>query len=130
MLAAHNSVRAAKGIAPLTWSSRLAAYAQNWADHLAAHKQFRHRAKPAYGENLFEVTKGTATPAEVVRAWADEERHYNYRRNKCRGECGHYTQIVWASTREVGCGVGRYGNHEIWVCNYSPPGNWVGQRPY
>jgi PadR family transcriptional regulator len=48
----------------------------------------------------------------------------------CRGVCGHYTQIVWSNTREVGCGVARDSNREVWVCNYNPPGNWIGERPY
>jgi pathogenesis-related protein 1 len=130
MLTAHNSVRAMKGIVPLAWSSHLAAYAQQWADTLAAHKRFGHRPKTTYGENLFEIMNATASPTAVVKAWADESRNYNYRTNHCHGDCGHYTQIVWAATREVGCGVARFGNREIWVCDYDPPGNWVGQRPY
>jgi len=44
--------------------------------------------------------------------------------------CGHYTQIVWRDTKQVGCGVARDNRREIWVCNYDPPGNWVGHRPY
>jgi pathogenesis-related protein 1 len=30
----------------------------------------------------------------------------------------------------VGCGVARSGRTEVWVCNYDPPGNYVGERPY
>jgi hypothetical protein len=26
--------------------------------------------------------------------------------------------------------MARCGNTEIWVCNYNPPGNWVGEKPY
>ena len=130
MLAAHNSVRARVGMAPLSWSDRLATRAQDWADNLMARKQFAHRPNSAYGENLFEVTGAYVSPSEVVNAWARESRDYDYRSNKCHGVCGHYTQIVWADTREVGCAVSRRGGREIWVCNYDPPGNWVGRRPY
>jgi pathogenesis-related protein 1 len=66
----------------------------------------------------------------VVNAWAAESRNYDYRSNCCRGVCGHYTQIVWAGTQEVGCAVARGGRREVWVCNYDPPGNWAGKRPY
>ena len=89
-----------------------------------------HRPKSAYGENLFEITGGDASGTQVVNAWAAESRNYDYRRNKCRKVCGHYTQIVWRDTREIGCGVARGRGREVWVCDYDPPGNWVGQRPY
>jgi uncharacterized protein YkwD len=130
MLAVHNAVRARVGTAPLTWSDRLAARAQEWADTLLARKQFVHRPNSTYGENLFEVTGATVSPAQVVNAWAAESRDYDYRSNRCRGVCGHYTQIVWSDTKEVGCAVARGGGREVWVCEYDPPGNRVGKRPW
>jgi pathogenesis-related protein 1 len=130
MLAVHNAERARVGTAPLAWSDRLAASSQDWADSLLARKQFVHRPKSAYGENLFEITGAAASSAQVVNAWAAESRNYDYRSNKCRGMCGHYTQIVWGDTKEVGCAVARGEGREVWVCNYDPPGNWVGKRPY
>ena len=71
-----------------------------------------------------------ASAAEVVGYWAAEARDYSYRANTCRGMCGHYTQLVWNDTREVGCAVASEPGREVWVCNYDPPGNWVGERPY
>jgi uncharacterized protein YkwD len=130
MLAAHNSVRARVGTAPLRWSDRLAAYAQDWADTLVARREFAHHPHPIYGENLFEIGGAAATPAQVVEAWAGEARDYDYTSNRCRGVCGHYTQIAWSTTREVGCAVARGFGREIWVCEYDPPGNWVGKRPW
>jgi len=130
ILAVHNSVRARVGTAPLSWSVRLAALAQDWADTLLARRQFVHRPNSIYGENLFEITGATASSAQVVNSWAAEFRNYDYRSNRCRGACGHYTQIVWDDTREVGCAVARGGGREVWVCDYDPPGNWVGKRPY
>jgi uncharacterized protein YkwD len=130
MLAVHSAVRAQVGVAPLAWSDRLAARSQDWADTLLARKQFVHRPNSAYGENLFEITGATATPEQVVNAWAAESRNYDYRSNRCRGVCGHYTQLVWGSTKEVGCAVARGGRREVWVCDYDPPGNWAGKRPY
>ena len=130
MLAAHNAVRARVGTAPLVWSDRLAARSQEWARTLLARKRFAHRPNSAYGENLFEIRGAAASPKEVVNAWAAESRNYNYKSNKCRGVCGHYTQIVWGDTKEVGCAVARGGGREVWVCDYYPPGNRAGQRPY
>jgi uncharacterized protein YkwD len=129
MLAAHNSVRARVHVPPLVWSDRLAEYARAWAARLLNENRFLHRMERVYGENLFEIAGARATPAQVVAAWDAEAGDYDYRSNKCRRVCGHYTQIVWASTERVGCGVARGARREIWVCDYDPPGNWVGKRP-
>ena len=130
MLFAHNQIRTRAKVPPLSWSPSLAARAQDWARHLLRQSQFYHRPNSDFGENLFEISGAHASPDEVVRDWASEARDYSYRSNACRGVCGHYTQIVWRGTKEVGCAVAGTGNHEVWVCNYDPPGNWIGQRPY
>jgi pathogenesis-related protein 1 len=130
MLASHNQVRATLGLPPLVWSPKLAAYAQEWANTLLAEGQFKHRTRGAFGENLYEITGGYAAPAEVVKSWADEAADYDYKANRCRKMCGHYTQIVWSKTKAVGCAVAWRAGREIWVCNYDPPGNYVGERPY
>lgn len=129
MLAAHNDVRRRYGSAPLIWSEILAKVAQKWADSLLAGGRFQHSRNPAFGENLFEITGARATPSEVVEAWASEAADYNRAANSCRGQCGHYTQIVWGATQAVGCAVARGRGREVWVCNYDPPGNYVGRRP-
>jgi hypothetical protein len=150
MVASHNMVRARVGTAPLTWSDHLAAVAQDWADRLLAsgrvaqklhHPDLRddlHSHTPRLGENWLAIG-GAATPAMVVNWWAGEARDYDYGSNSCRSVCGHYTQVVWKSTKAVGCGVARGGGSEIWVCEYSPQGNrfyispWgtkISQKPY
>jgi len=129
MLAAHNAVRARVGMPPLGWSGRLAAHAKGWADTLLARRQFVHTPNSPYGQNLYEIRSATASPAQVVNAWASESRNYDYASNRCRGVCGHYTQIIWRTTKQVGCAVARGGGREVWVCDYDPPGNWTGQRP-
>ena len=131
LVADHNAVRARVGTPGLIWSDHLAEVAQEWADKLMANGQFVHSHNPKYGENLYEITGAVASPAEVVNAWAGEVKDYNYKSNTClRGMCGHYTQIVWNDTKEVGCAVGRGGRREVWVCEYNPPGNYVGRKPY
>ncbi len=130
MLALHNDVRATVRVPPLAWSDHLAARSQNWAETLLARKQLFHRPQSVYGENLFEIHGAGASAAQVVNTWAAESRHYDNSSNKCRGVCGHYLQIVWRDTREIGCGVARGAGRQIWVCNYNPPGNYAGERPY
>lgn len=130
ILEAHNRVRSGVGVPPLVWWDRLAAVAQGWANQLVLEGRLHHRASPQYGENLYLISGGRATPNDVVSSWAGEAEDYDYRTNTCHGRCGHYTQIVWRSTKAVGCAVARSRDIEVWVCEYSPPGNYVGERPY
>ncbi len=130
MLAAHNAFRAQFKLRPLVWSDSLASAAQSWANYLSKRRQFYHESQPWHGENLFEIQGGGATPDDVVHDWASESLDYDYHSNGCNSVCGHYTQIVWRSTVEVGCAVARGGGREVWVCRYSPLGNVAGQRPY
>jgi uncharacterized protein YkwD len=133
MLNAHNQWRKRYNVPPLRWSSQLASYARDWANKLAADGfVLRHRASSQYGENLFRAGGQQLNPTQVVNNWGQEVRDYNYASNSCRrgASCGHYTQIVWKNTKEVGCGLVRSNKQEIWVCNYNPPGNYTGQKPY
>lgn len=145
MLAAHNRWRDGVGVEPLRWSASLSARAQQWADELQRTRTCRlaHSDAADVGESVFGAapivgSDGTrhvrpVTPTDVVDSWAEERLDYDHATNTCaRGRtCGHYTQVVWSATREVGCGhaVCEDGS-QIWVCHYAPPGNWRGQRPY
>lgn len=130
MIDAHNRWRQQVGVPPLNWSSELANYAQDWANQLATSGNINHRPNSRFGENIFWISGRQASPTEVVNTWGSEVRDYDYSSNGCRNVCGHYTQVVWKNTQQVGCGAARSGNQEFWVCNYNPPGNFVGQRPY
>lgn len=133
---AHNRVREPLSLPPLTWSPELARYAQSWADKLKRrgcdleHRPGKGPDAQKYGENLFGASGQAATSEQVVAAWAAEVADYDAKTGRCRGVCGHYTQIVWRSSQRLGCGVATCGDSEVWVCNYDPPGNFLGQRPY
>ena len=131
---AHNYWRKDVGVSEkLEWSDDLAKVAAKWAVALKNKGcAFEHSQDNSFGENLFKGTAGHFSAKYVVDAWASEKAFYNYNRNKCKpGEmCGHYTQIVWKTTERVGCAKVVCDGMDIWVCNYDPPGNWVGQKPY
>lgn len=133
MVAAHNKWRSMVGVAGLTYSTSLAASAQAWADQLKTKGNcMQHSGTPGVGENLYRGT-WTPTSADVVDTWASEKDYYNYASNSCASGqiCGHYTQLVWKNTTSVGCGVAACSSGgEVWVCQYSPAGNYMGQRPY
>ena len=158
MLSAHNQVRS--GVTPtaanmtrLVWDSNLATVAQNWANQCNwSHNPGRNAAYAALssnsgqvGENIYVTTAPRASALSgsngAVALWAAEVSAYNYATNTCAAGqvCGHYTQLVWANTLRVGCGVTQcpslaglpgFSNAQFVVCDYNPAGNFIGQSPY
>jgi len=141
--AAHNQLRSTVGAPPLVWSSALAATAQAWADAgtdtqaplgLLDHNPARSTGYPyAVGENLAASTS-PLTGQAAVALWAAEASGYDYASNTCSAAsgCSQYTQVVWATSREFGCGVSyrpALAYAYTVVCNYGPAGN-TGGRPY
>ncbi|HSW38030.1 MAG TPA: CAP domain-containing protein, partial [Acidobacteriota bacterium] len=124
-----NEARSEVKVPPLQWSEKLEAQARKWAGMLINLKWLVHNPNSPYGENLL-LTDMRFTPAMVVATWASESRYYDYLTNSCSGECAHYTQIVWRETQKVGCAVASHGRWDVWVCNYDPPGNYMGEHPY
>jgi hypothetical protein len=151
-LDAHNAVRAgtfpgvtvspvpSPALPALGWSAPAAAVAQAWAQGCT----YQHNpGRGPRGENIAAYSAvGAGTSGSVVGLWAEEWPDYDYAANACAAGkvCGHYTQLVWRTTTAVGCAratcaggsppAGWTGAWEYWVCNYEPPGNWVGERPY
>uniref|UniRef100_A0A3Q3JWI4 SCP domain-containing protein n=1 Tax=Monopterus albus TaxID=43700 RepID=A0A3Q3JWI4_MONAL len=150
----HNQVRAsvfppAANMEYMTWDSDLARTAEAWAatclwEHGPAYLlQF-------YGQNLSVRTGGYHSILQLVKPWYDEANDYVFPYPPicnpscpllCYGPtCTHYTQMVWASTKRLGCAVQTCYNMFVWgalwkeatflVCNYSPKGNWIGEAPY
>lgn len=145
MIAAHTKWRTTVNVPALTWSSTLADTAQAWADSLKTKQACKpaHSGAAGLGENLFWASalmysNGTTqaqavTSTQVTDAWGNESKDYTYSTNTCAtGKvCGHYTQVVWKATTQVGCGKAVCAdNTQIWVCNYTPQGNFVGKKPY
>ncbi|XP_059651085.1 pathogenesis-related leaf protein 6-like [Cornus florida] len=130
-LDAHNLARAQVGIANITWNSTVAAFAQNYANQRISDCNLVHSGGP-YGENLAKGSSGTFSGTDAVNLWVAEKPYYNYTSNSCvGGQCPHYTQVVWRNS--VGLGCARVQCTNTWwfiTCNYYPPGNYVGQRPY
>ena len=126
LLTIHNTVRTEVGVPALTWSTKLASYAQNWADSLARSGDFIHSAGP-YGENL----AGADNVEQAVNLWLSEKSLYRGQPITAgHSESGHYSQMVWSKTKKVGCGKAISGDEIIWVCSYDPAGNRRGQTPY
>ena len=133
LLAAHNAYRTPLGLSPLHWSDGLAANAQQWAEHLVQIGQMQHSGS---GQNLAMASTGTQSLTALVDLWGNEQRYFtdgNFPSISTSGDwkdAGHYSQLVWRSTREVGCGFASGNGQDFLVCDYAPVGNVIGQRPY
>ena len=133
ILAVHNSERAAVGVPPLVWSDTLAASAQAWAEHLATIKEMVHSGP---GENIAGFDWEGPTAPYGTSLWVAEKQYWQggVLTNENWYPAGHYTQMVWRNTQEVGCGAAPPGaGGPAWstlVCQYNPPGNYIGQAPY
>jgi uncharacterized protein YkwD len=135
MLDQHNRARAEQGLPPLAWNAALAAAASAYAAELAEAGAFEHSDDDSdHGENLWMGTRQAYAFEEMVAHWVSEKT--NFRRDapnmSATGELsdvGHYTQIVWKDTREVGCGVASDASDDYLVCRYFPAGNVEGEDP-
>jgi hypothetical protein len=143
MTAAHNAARAAvqpaatPALPTVSWSAAIAASAQAFTTNCVFADTMN-----SYGSNAYAGT-GKSTPEEVVSSWVGEDAYYDYASNTCETgqQCGHYTQVVWRDSVQIGCGMTNCtenspftsdgkGAWQLWVCNYNPAGNYVGQQPY
>ena len=136
MLKAHNVPRAAVGLGPLRWDPRLAADAAVWARQLSRQGRLVHERQSIEGENLWRGTVGAFDYEDMVDDWANERADYQpglfpeVSRTGNWRDVGHYTQMVWRDTSQVGCAMAQDRQWDYLVCRYSPPGNWSGQRAY
>ncbi|XP_042504781.1 pathogenesis-related protein PR-1-like [Macadamia integrifolia] len=132
-LTRHNAARAALHLPRMVWDKEVAKYAQWYANQRRWDCALKHSNGP-YGENIFWGSGYEWTAAQAVGAWLSEKKWYNYHSNSCSEgeECGHYTQIVWRSSRKLGCAKVTcfHGRGVFITCNYDPPGNYIGDRPY
>ncbi|XP_021476885.1 Golgi-associated plant pathogenesis-related protein 1 isoform X3 [Oncorhynchus mykiss] len=95
----HNAYRRKHGTAELTLSRDLCNSAQEWADHLVAINTMQH-SNTNNGENLYYT-------------WSSAPNTLT----------GHFTQVVWKESTEVGVGLGINGETVFVVGQYNPAGN-------
>jgi uncharacterized protein YkwD len=126
ILDAHNRVRAQHCAEPLVWSDTLERAAKSWVDHLAGSGCQLQHSQTQYGENIAGGSPSTQTPEGVVALWYREKDAYDFRTGGFSMRTGHFTQLVWRGSRQLGCATASCGGIQLWVCNYDPPGNMLG----
>ena len=122
---AHNNYRALHGVPNVTWSATIAASAQAYANGCPS-----GHSGSGYGENMAYATYAQ-TAQGVVDRWYIEvtDCPYPYGEPSWNSCWGHFTQVVWKNTTHFGCGCksGCSPWYSICVCQYNPPGNYIGQ---
>ena len=136
-LSEHNKARAAVGLPPLRWNHDLRRDARDWAEDLAARRAFHHSPdllQQGQGENLWMGTRERYTPSQMIGGFLAERAAFrpgtfpDISKTGRWSDVGHYTQIIWPETEEVGCATALNAKHEVLVCRYWPAGNVMGYR--
>jgi hypothetical protein len=138
VLIGHNAARTAAGVPALSWSPALARDAASYAAQLASTRRFAHAQQSddtAQGENLWMGTRGAFRFDQMVGHWVAEKRVFRRGPSpRCSTtgrfeDVGHYTQIIWRGTTQVGCAIAANRAEEYLVCRYWPAGNVDGIDP-
>ncbi|KAJ7329840.1 hypothetical protein JRQ81_016014 [Phrynocephalus forsythii] len=146
----HNSFRSnvdpsASNMLQMTWDPALAKTARAWAKkcqfahniHLKTPQKVHPYFTPV-GENIWTGSVSLFSVKAALSSWYNEVHDYNYESQACAKVCGHYTQVVWATSYKVGCavqfcprvsGFERLSNGAHFICNYGPAGNSP-RKPY
>jgi len=141
VLTKHNVYRCMHGVPLLTWSQGAANKAQSWSD--SQQGVMRHGGMtncPTSGQRCGQNLVGLIpqhgwNEVKGVKMWYDEiSLTQGGRASSFNSQIGHYTQVVWKGTQQVGCGRFVRGGSQcsnsapcLLTCNYYPPGNMQGR---
>jgi len=142
----------ASNMRKLVWNDELAEVAQRWVDQCVSGHDKNRRTETfssGVGQNWawqgnWKMDEQIEIAPIMVERWYDEVKDItnkavdSFSSNNAvtgsTGVIGHYTQVVWADTTDVGCGYMTAKNNgrfeTVLVCNYGPAGNWNGAAVY
>ncbi|XP_018569850.1 uncharacterized protein LOC108909884 isoform X3 [Anoplophora glabripennis] len=129
-LQAHNEYRRKHGVPPLRLNKEMCRLSQDWANHLIKKNVLQHSNNREYGENLFCIQSTnpnfSISGKEVVDNWYEEIKCHKFGVEPSSLSSGHFTQVVWKDSKELGVAFAKTGGKIVVVANYSPAGNIIG----
>ena len=133
-LQTHNHYRKLHQVEPLKLNKDLCKIAEKYSKHLASIGYLEHSDNcyhdDALGENLYFCFGMDPTGSLVTKNWYSEVKNYKYNGDWSNGT-GHFTQIVWKESKEVGFGKCKNQKGKTFVvANYYPAGNILGFFKY
>ncbi|CAF4187103.1 unnamed protein product [Rotaria sp. Silwood2] len=153
VLEAHNYYRDLHCAPPLQLDNKLSRSAQIFAEELASKNQFYHSNTKGVGENLYmasgsnvdSLTGKLSSNQQIsssfsyaniagdapVTDWYNEIEQYDFDYPGFSGATGHFTQVVWKISKNLGVGIAytSEGDSVYVVAQYTPPGNYQDQFP-
>ena len=131
-LDAHNNYRAKHHVGKLVLNKELCDIAQKYAEELARTGNFAHSGNSFHddnmGENLFACYGMKITGKMMTDDWYNEVNQYNFNNPGYISGTGHFTQIVWKGSKQVGFGYAQARDGYYYgVANYYPAGNFIGE---
>ena len=127
----HNEYRVKHKVPDLKLNENLNEMAQKYANHLLDSQSKKNFPINIYnndsnlGENIMISTKKNAE--EMCETWYSESKNYDFNINKFQKGTGHFTQLIWKETKEVGFGFKFDGDNFCGVAYYNPAGNILGE---
>ena len=131
-LEAHNKYRKKHHVGKLVLSKDLCNIAQKYAETLArtgnfAHSEGKYNGKNM-GENLFACYGMKISGKMMTDDWYNEVSEYDFNNPGFVNGTGHFTQVVWKGSKEVGFGYAQARDGYYYgVANYYPAGNYIGE---
>ncbi|CAF3219779.1 unnamed protein product [Rotaria socialis] len=134
-LGQHNYFRERHCTPSMILNSTLNTIAQNYADYLAANNLFQHSGAAGLGENLWGMSSSAVITfvngSTPTTSWYNEISLYNYSDPGFSLSTGHFTQVIWKRSIQLGIGIALSNNSKSArvVGNYYPAGNVIGSFP-
>ena len=76
------------------------------------------------GENIAIIDKFNSTNFEdIINKWYEEKQNYEFDSNKYIENTGHFTQLIWRETKEIGFGKKINKGKMYFIAIYYPAGN-------
>lgn len=131
LLEKHNYYRVKHSTSNLVRNSEMEEIAQSYSEYLSENDIFEHSTNTYngnyMGENLYAGQLRSNIWEACTDLWYSEIKDYNFSNPGFAMNTGHFIQVVWKNTQQIGCGMGCKNNNCKITCNYYPGGNYLGQ---